>query len=594
MQTVDILTLRFTMAKKKSYLHIPGISEDDVMDFLSKLDDKDRDMLFDGMDKLSKLIDSMSDEERSLLDDMVQQDVEGEESMDAVREFNKKHYRYHKPDYKAMSTNGSKVPARLKPFWQLEQGDQVEPVCRKVLKSYKDKGQIPEDVRNYLLCLFTDFDADSYLHASVWRLYAPLWLLDQYFFAKRSAEDYERSLKLVLEVLRQDGMFYTIFIATHQEYICAVLTQIGMGHIGMLNDFLYEKNLFPVVSEVAFDAMATIAYICPERRMEIVALLLAFLNHEHKRMRDGGMSYSIPHYAYTLATAHFTEALPTIDGIFTDEELFYTEEELEYVHSIMNDRSVPFRFKYFNIAEVVGNNEVARRDEEHNNTDLNDGFPTMEEDDEDEEDWDDDDFDDEEDEWDEDEEDEYNDRELYRFFEEQELPENRYRLGLVLEDAPARVDRSIEVPSNIYLNNFADVILLSLGLQDVSGDAASWYFSQGQKRYYNEDSFEEHDMENVKGCFNSREFTLGRILKTRNQSITFVYDYESGKAWRFTLRMKSIGFYDPVDDRLVVSGGHGSFLACLRGKADSKQKPQQIDSQLKACQRRLNEYEYDL
>ena len=105
------------------------------------------------------------------------------------------------------------------------------------------------------------------------------------------------------------------------------------------------------------------------------------------------------------------------------------------------------------------------------------------------------------------------------------------------------MERTLQIPSDLRLDALAQLIMLSFGRNDAPSE---YIYETGDKLYPNSDC---HD------------FTLGDILKKKNQSVLFnIYDHEHEAHWRHGLTLeKSADYSDRTTSYMTLLDGRGTY-----------------------------------
>lgn len=516
---------------------------------MAKKKDKSTDKMMDDFLKMmSEYAKDLTPENQQKIDDI----LTGKTDVDDT--INEMFYRYERPDYSKL---GTREITWLGPFFNAEPDDNRVSLCGWV----KDESErLPleqkrDDLRKYFYTLFDTFDKNE--KYDEWKFYGPLWMME---YLKLND-----CLDVVLEALRQDAHFFSAFIELSYPYMTAVLRQLGSGQMDVLKDFLYEKGLVPASKVPVFDAIVSIAIHEPAQRLAALSTISAYLSHCYDICIQGADASNIDHYANTLATAHIKEMLPILEKLYHDVEIPPLEfsDGIKDVKEIMDDEDVPFRFEhdslndylmdlygdpttkpyrdmpyghFFTEAEMKELDKKAEkvRKEFKENDDFDDDYLNS----------------------------------LYPPALDSDEPQQCYTVKVALEEAPVPVSRTFTVPSNIYLREFAELIMTAFGRKDLPH-----FHFECQKEYYTpEDSNPvidpEHDADLI---------TLQHLLKKEGQQIGFTLLGGSKLDvyfWEHNIVLKEISEYeDPEGYYLVdLEGAEGAYppKACKNMKEYEK------------------------
>ncbi len=433
---------------------------------------------------------------------------------------NKRFYTYDRPDYQKFCTG---MIQWLGPFWNAREDDDMHALCRFVDSDFKKLSaqQKEDDMREYLYTLFRLFDPTrTYLPV---KLFGPLWLMEKYKMTQ--------CLDLVLEILRQDAYFYYCFFWERQELMSAALYQIGSGQLEQLEEFLYEDNLIPQVKNVVFDTIVMTAIRQPQKRLEIVGIITQYLKHCQSLLKEDGILYkTMSEITRSLATAHITEAMPLVKSIYEeldDENILY---ELSEVEDTMFDEKAEFVCPYESLDECMDHWLYKEEDE------MDDDAMEPYEDD-----------------------DEYDDDDMDRYDGIYNLDLNAKRLTVTvrLMDAPEEVMRKIDVPSNIYLSDLAEVIMHSFGRSDIPEnyeftDRDKYRYTPYLDAYFNK---KEYTM-----MYDAYDCTLSEILKKKGDIASFDILKNKRPYWHHTLVLEKTGRYTQKTVQYInLIDGRGAY-----------------------------------
>lgn len=444
---------------------------------------------------------------------------------DSAEVENKQFYTYQKPNYEAKAT---KAIEWLSPFWNAKQEDDKLELCQFVERDgqvrHLTREQQREELRSYLYLLFTHFDPKK--PDNRWKCYGPLWMMERLKLTG--------CLDVVLEALRQDGYFIHHFFF-NIELPSALVYQLGWKQTEMLEKFIYEQGIIPESKPIVLTALVWTYLRHPELRLRVLAILTKFLNHCLEICKKGASSMNIELYALALATAHIKETMPLLCRLFTELEIntYFLMDGYHELERVMKDKTVEFYCKYDSLDGYLNDPEVIEE------ADAEDGKQLWS-----------DNYDDEDDD------------EPYDFYDEDDgiydttEKAKRYTVHIELADAPEKVERTLQLPSNMTLTGFAKLIMLSFGRQDVP---ELYEFGDNDFRYLPND--DEYALEKEFWEIESTDYnTVGSMLPKKGNTATF--DIKKGKKmlWHHIITLEKSGRYTPNSEvHLVLLNGHGNY-----------------------------------
>jgi len=423
---------------------------------------------------------------------------------------NKIFYRYKKPDYASKATKDS---LWFGPFWNAKNEDDKKMLCNYIESSIADVSPelLSEEIRGYIYHLLDSFTPGYQNH---WRLYGPLWIME-----KHQMND---CLDLVLEVLRQDAHFYNNYFQGFVEWPSALVYQLGKDQIDTLEKFLYEQGIIPYVKPIVFNALVWIYLRHPEKRLRIASLIVTFLRHCLDICLKGASTINIEHYVLSCATAHIQETLPIIHQLFSELDItcFLITDGVKEVDKLMNIIKIPFYCRYDNFNAYLYDTE-----------ELN----VLEDAD-----------------WQYSDEDSYVEDSLY----DESYPAKRYIIRVELLDAPEKVERTVQVPSNIYLDAFTELLMLSFDRQDVP---EHYEYSDGHNRFLSDVDDYSNDADSWEMEDTSYSL-LGDLLGKNGDSATFSIKKGKDTIWKHVLTLDKSGRYTPkIENRIELISGQGCY-----------------------------------
>ena len=474
--------------------------------------------------QMKDMLDNMSEKEREQFKKVMM----GESGLAELE--NEKFYTYQKPDY--ASKAAKEIDWQwLAPFWHVEPDDDKLKLCEFVerdgLNMKMTRKQQREELRGYMYLLFSRFEPEH--HENRWRLYGPLWMMERLKMTD--------CLDLVLEALRQDAYFFHNFILRYTEWPSAVVYQLGKDQLDTLENFLYEQGIIPDAKPIVLNALVWTYLRHPEKRLRILAIITKFLNHCLDICKKGASTMNIEQYALALATAHIKETMPQLRRLFTELEVptMLLTDGADELERAMNDKSVYYYCEYDSLDGFLHDAHAMYEADE-------DEFRQLGYDDED---------------WDEEDDGPYDFDDDDGIYDTTEKAK-RYTVRIELTDAPEKVERTLQLPSNMTLTGFAELIMLSFGWQNVP---EKYEFKDNDFRYLPD--ADEHALDKDYWEMDSTDYTtVGFMLSKKGATATF--DIKKGKKiqWHHIITLVKSGRYTPKsEEHLVLLSGQGCYPA---------------------------------
>ncbi len=476
--------------------------------------DNHTDSFLQMLDKMKNMVQNMGKEEledfgKALSDDSYMIELE-----------NKMFYRYQKPDYKSKSIQ---VIRWLGPFWNAQNDDDKVMLCKFVESDIRIQGLtqefMKEEMRGYLYRVFANYEPKH--HENHWRLFGPFWMMERLQMTD--------CLDLVLESLRQDAFFFYNYFGGFTEWISAIVYQLGKDQIDTLEQFLYEQGIIPYAKPIVFNALVWIYLRHPEKKLRITAFILKFLNHCLDICKQGASPINIEDYAIACATAKIKETLPILRKLFTELD-FPTkilDDGYQELEQVVNSKKSYFCCLYDNMNDYLNDEEerYLLDDADWQDTEDDDDWQDVEDDDDD-----------------------------YIYNEEEKA--KRYTIHVELLDGPEKVERTLQVPSNIYLAPFTELLMLAFGRQDIP---ELYEYNDGNMRYRPDVSDFDLDYEywEIEDAY---YFTLGEIVRKKGHTATFNIMKGQKTIWRHVLTLEKSGRYtEKTEHRIDLIGGQGCY-----------------------------------
>ncbi len=448
--------------------------------------------------------------------------------------FNTLYYSYEKPEYEIMSPAARNW---LLPFWNVEQDDNKVSLCGFVDEDGHNLSDSQREtfLRQYLNELYGSFEPFKPGTApNEWRFFGPLWLMEKYKM--------KDSLDIVIEALRQDTFFLTTYIADHEYYLSIVLYQLGSDQLDTLGKFLYEDGLIPTGKHIVFDAIIMTALYQPQQRLTALHIASEYLNHSIDICKQGANPMNIDYYALSLASAHFQIFMPQLKQLYQEVEIppFIFEDGISKIEEIMNNKDIPFHIEYDNLDGYLRGLRHEEGSKPYWLMPYGDfGFEEDEEDDEDEDYTDDDDL------WDSGNFD--NDDDL--MFNPEDTAK-RLVVRIELMDAPEPVYRELQVPSNMYLFGFAELIAIVFGWKDLDMDyefveSDGFRYPSDEEDYALTDEFWEMDTPYYT--------TIDEVLNKKSKTIRYnIKKSKKTTLWSHVITFQKSGKYGPNNEHQIA------------------------------------------
>ncbi|WP_308746379.1 plasmid pRiA4b ORF-3 family protein [uncultured Bacteroides sp.] len=158
--------------------------------------------------------------------------------------------------------------------------------------------------------------------------------------------------------------------------------------------------------------------------------------------------------------------------------------------------------------------------------------------------WDDENFDEDfDDEFDEDFDDEFDDEDSFYI---ETITPKKLKLKITLTDSSPEVWRTLEVPSNIRLESFAEVIEVAMGWEGYH----LHLFRKGKNIYLPDYEKDDNFLREDKIEKSSSATSLGEVLPKKGSRIEYEYDF--GDSWMHTITLESQEAYKKDDIRSII------------------------------------------
>lgn len=250
---------------------------------------------------LAALLGELTPEEQSKVLDMLQ------DMSDAyASELSETFYHHQCPNYKKMTK--SLAPC-LEPILETDEMDDNLKSELVRLCSTLPKEELEDALRNLILCTFVEFN-ETKEPEFMFLVVAVFWLMEHY--------ELEECLDIILEILRQDFDFYSVFFNTKLASLLAIMIyQLGKNRLDDLQEFMKEPGLIPYGKYFVAEAVAHIAVETPERRSEVMDWFCKILTCYLDKMAAGvpDVPFVIDHISKCMLEIRGVETLPVLEKI---------------------------------------------------------------------------------------------------------------------------------------------------------------------------------------------------------------------------------------------------------------------------------------
>ena len=430
-------------------------------------------------------------------------------------------YHYQHPDY---SSEATPIAAYLQRLWDMQTCkdypfDEFKKDCTTV-----PAAELEKDLRNFILHLFIHYQGplenakEEDRPFKLWYIY---WAMEHYRM--------ESSLNIILEIMRQSPTFLASYCHLVQdEATIAIIYQLGQHQLPLLFSFMNEDGIAPFGKEDICSAVAQIAITNPERRLEIINWFCQLLNSyydQFERGEDNNIAI-IDYITNTLMNIRAIETLPILEKIYKRFKIPNTltrkgikEIKKEMPHAELKGLEVDSMEELMNLLNEFfafnGNNE----------------------------------FDDNE--FDEEYDDEFDDDEYDNSFYIGEQTPKKLNIKISLIDSDPEIYRIVEVPSNIRLENFADVINTAMGWEGYH-----LHLFQKGKTIYTADEYGDDLLFDPNNTVNSYSLSLGEILTRKGSHIKYEYDFGDSWVHRITLESQQAYKKDETQGIFLIDGAN--------------------------------------
>lgn len=425
-------------------------------------------------------------------------------------------YHYQHPDYSLETTP---IAVYLQRLWDMKTCedypfDEFKEDCTTV-----SAAELEKDLHNFILHLFIHYQGplkstkEKDRPFKLWYIY---WAMEHYRM--------ESSLNIILEIMRQSPTFLSAYChLVRDEATITIIYQLGQNQLPLLLSFMKEDGIAPFGKEDICSAVAQIAINNPERRLEIVNWFCQLLNFYYDQFgheEDNNIAI-IDYITNTLINIRAIETLPILEKIYKRFKIPNT----------LTGKGIKEIKKEMPRAELKGL-EVDNMEELMN---LLNEFIAFNKNNE---------FDDNE--FDEEYNDEYNDS-----FYIGKPTSKKLNLKISLIDSDPEIYRIIEVPSDIRLECFADVINTAMGWEGYH----MHLFQKGKTTYVTGEC--DNDLLfDPNNRINSNSLSLGELLTRKGSHIEYEYDFKNNWTHLITLESQQTYKKEEIQGIFLISGAN--------------------------------------
>lgn len=458
-----------------------------------------------------KIITDMKDKFTPQELECLQELIKGEKG-GALSESLELYYHYQQPDY---AQEAKPIALFLMKLWKMENEEDYPFEEMQEELSSVPVPILEKELRNFLLNLFIKFpelpaNEDS-REIQLWYVY---WLMEHHRM--------ESCLDIILELLKQSPRFISVYCNMMYEMALPIIIyQLGQNQLPLLLEFMKEKDIVFLSKEYVCDAVAEIAISQPERRTEVAEWFCQLLDYLYEHMPEMEEApLLIDYIALTIKKIHAVETtLPILEKLYQKQPISQIlvggikkwKKELKKERTEEEDYILEFQ----SIDEMV-------------NTLLEEVFIG------------------DEDEWDDEEEDE--DEDDTSFYINGITPK-KLKLKIALKESEPEIWRMVEVPSNVRLERFANVVNRAMGWE---GYHLSHFF-KGKTVYSCEEDFWGGSRITE---IDSYSISLGEILTRKGMWIDYEYDFGDSWQHRITLEAQEAYKKDEMPTVFLIDGAN--------------------------------------
>lgn len=421
-------------------------------------------------------------------------------------------YCYQQPDY---AQEAKPIAPFLKRLWDMKNYEdyiieELQMDCASV-----PVDELEKEVRNFILNLFINFKENAEDEEDkILKLLYIYWIMEHY--------QMESSLEIVLEIMRQSPTFLSYCCSIPDNITPIILYQLGKNQLPVLLDFIKEPQTLFIGKENICSAIAQIAISSPERRLEVTKWFCQVLNYYYDHLDDAEKNNVsiIDYIAHLLKNIRAVETLPILEKIYKRYEIptILVKGGIKELKKEMPHAEQSESLDFETIEDLI---DVVYNDE-----------------------WDDENFDEDfDDEFDEDFDDEFDDEDSFYI---ETITPKKLKLKITLTDSSPEVWRTLEVPSNIRLESFAEVIEVAMGWEGYH----LHLFRKGKNIYLPDYEKDDNFLREDKIEKSSSATSLGEVLPKKGSRIEYEYDF--GDSWMHTITLESQEAYKKDDIRSII------------------------------------------
>lgn len=418
------------------------------------------------------------------------------------KELSEIYYHHQCPDYRLIA---QPVAPYLMCLWTMEDVSDLSPAEFYASCSTIPQETLERDLRNFIFNIFVEYRKMPEKCYS-YRLWYALGMMEHFHM--------ERCLDIVLEVLRQDLDFYDFYFGyLYETMLSAITYQLGQNQLDVLMDFMKEAGLLPMAKYRVIEAVAHIVIAHPERREEVMKWFCRLLNDYFEVLEDQKNDICPPllldHVAACMMDIRGVETLPILQKIYQTyhivpygipnvEEL---KKKMPYteMHGLEMERVEDY------LAEVF---EAASDDEEDDDDDEVEIYEDP----------------------------------LYM----DDLPAKKLRIRIELKYSEPLVWRTLEIPSNICLERFSEVVEMAMGWDGYH----LHQFIKGNTYYLSSKDQEGEGFFGVSEESDSSLVSLGELLSRKGAKLEYEYDF--GDSWMHEIVLESRQAYKKGEIPAIV------------------------------------------
>lgn len=324
----------------------------------------------------------------------------------------------------------------------------------------------------------------------------------------------EKNLDIVLELLRQDNVFFeTYFDNSGCDIFPIVLYHIASNQLPKLLNFMKEPGLLPFGKAYAFTAVANIACTHPERRPEVISWIgqvldFFFANLQDETVFDGIV---IDSFSYDIMNIHGKEVLPQLEKLYaTNRVMNFIAPDIKGIRKNIN------KTKTESLDDIDTGLMLQK---------LKEMSPPAYNDEEDDEDY---------------------SLSFEKYLEEEKTKPKKqqknvktppssqcFTLKISLQYIEPEIWRLVEVPSSLTLPQLHEVIQTVLGWEDYH----LHQFNKGKTYYMSDEQLEDQMSFGSSNCIDYTDVTIGELLPRKRSKIGYEYDF--GDGWKHDIILEA-------------------------------------------------------